>query len=161
MSIHETPTADTNIRIRVHDATSGALLEEYRTHNTTRTAYHEAIVAGLAGTAADLTVDALVLGDSTADTSTLADSAAVGNELFRTSPTDAFTDGQQFVASVFLDSTEGNGQTFEEAALVAEQSDGSDLPLNRFLIDDPGGLISPKSENETVTIDIKITQKDA
>jgi hypothetical protein len=157
----ETPTADANIRIRVHDATSGALLEEYRTHNVTRTAYHEAIIGGLAGNAADLEADALALGDSTAETSVLADSAALGNELLRTSTTDTLRDGQSFTAVVFLDSTEGNGDTYEEAALVAEQSDGSDLPLNRFLIDDPGGLLSPKSENETVTIEIEIAQEDA
>jgi hypothetical protein len=77
------------------------------------------------------------------------------------SPTDSFVSGQQFTASIFLDSTVGVGQTFEEAALIAEQSGGNDLPINRFLLDDPSGLLSPKSGNETVTIDIEITQQDA
>jgi hypothetical protein len=158
--IHEMAGADANVRIRIHDAVTGNLKQEYCTHNTTRASYHEAVIGGLAGVVPDLEADVLALGDSTADTSTLSDSASVGNETFRTSVTDTSYDGQSFTASVFLDSTEGNGQTFEEAALVAEQSDGSDLPLNRFLIDDPGGLLSPKSENETVTIDIEITQED-
>lgn len=159
--MHDTPTADDNIRIRVHDAETGKLKREYRTHNVTRTAYHEAIIAGLGGTSPDLSADALALGDSSVGTSTLADDAALGNETLRVSTTDTVRDGQQFTATVFLDSTQGNGNTFEEAALVAEQSNGSDLPINRFLIDDPGGLLSPKSENETVTIEITITQEDA
>jgi hypothetical protein len=103
----------------------------------------------------------LALGDATVSTSDLSSSAALGNELFRTSLTDSFTDAQTFSASVFLDSTEANGDNFEEAALVSEQSNGQDLPINRFLISDPGGLLSPKSPNETVTIDIEITQQDA
>jgi hypothetical protein len=61
---------------------------------------------------------------------------------------------------VFIDSTEGNSQTFTEAALVSEQSN-NDLPINRFELDDPGGLLSPKSADETVTIDIEIRQEDA
>lgn len=165
-----TPQTEDNITINVFDAadapTADAAAEatpkrSYETHNATRGSYHEAIVAGLDGIDADLTVDALALGDSTLATADVAAGSALGNELFRTTPTDTFTDGQTFTASVFLDSTEANGNSYEEAALVAEQSDGSDLPINRFLIDDPGGLLSPKSENETVTIDIEITQEDA
>jgi len=130
-----------------------------RLSNTVRGAYHEELVAGLNGTTPDITVDKLALGDSTAGTSTLAKTAPLGNETLRVSTTDTFTDGQTFTASIFLDSTQGNGQTFEEAALVAEQS-GGDLPINRFLIDDPGGLLSPKADDETVTIDIEITHED-
>jgi len=159
-----------NITISVYDAgdaptAAAASAAEpkrtYETHNATRASYHEAIVAGLDGVQADLTVDALALGDSTQPTADVTAGDALGNELFRTTPTDTFTDGQTFTASIFLDSTEANGSTYEEAALIAEQGDGSDLPINRFLIDDPGGLLSPKSENETVTIDIEITQEDA
>jgi hypothetical protein len=166
---NESETVD-NITIRVFDAaeapTHAAAVEstpkeQYQTHNTTRGAYHEAIVEALNGTTPDLTVDAFALGDSTADTSTIASGSALGNELFRTTPTDTFTDRQTFVASIFLDSTEANGNSYEEAALIAEQSNGSDLPINRFLISDPGGLLDPKSPNETVTIDIELTQQDA
>jgi hypothetical protein len=130
-----------------------------RLSNTVRGAYHEELVAGLDGATPDITVDKLALGDSTAGTSTLAATAPLGNETLRVSTTDTFTDGQTFTASIFLDSTQGNGQTFEEAALVAEQS-GGDLPVNRFLIDDPGGLLAPKADDETVTIDIEITHED-
>jgi len=168
-----TPTGETeasatdNIHIRVYSADvdsltaarSAAPMREHRTHNIVRGAYHEELVAGLNGTTPDITVDKLALGDSTADTSTLAATAPLGNETLRISPTDTFTDGQTFTTSIFLDSTQGNGQTFEEAALVAEQS-GGDLPVNRFLIDDPGGLLAPKADDETVTIDIEITHED-
>jgi hypothetical protein len=163
------PRSTDNISIAVFDASDAATAAEaaaaepkqrYETHNTTRGSYHEEIVAALDGTQPDLTVDKLVLGDSTATTANIAAGSPLGNELFRTTPTDTFTDGQTFVASIFLDSTEGNGDTYEEAALVAEQS-GGDLAINRFLIDDPGGLLAPKTENETVTIDIEITQQDA
>jgi hypothetical protein len=165
-----TETVD-NISIRVFDAADAPTpaaaaestpKEQYQTHNTTRGTYHEAIVEALNGTTPDLTVDAFALGsNSTADTSTIASGSALGNELFRTTPTDTFTDGQTFVASIFLDSTEANGNSYEEGALIAEQSNGSDIPINRFLLSDPGGLLDPKSPNETVTIDIEITQQDA
>jgi hypothetical protein len=130
-----------------------------RLSNTVRGGYHEELIAGLDGATPDITVDKLALGDSTAGVSTLAASAPLGNETLRLPVTDTFTDGQSFTASIFIDSTQGNGQTFEEAALVAEQS-GGDLPVNRFLIDDPGGLLAPKADDETVTIDIEITHED-
>jgi hypothetical protein len=123
--------------------------------------YHEEIVAALDGTSPDLTVDALALGDSTDDTTNIPDRDPLGNELFRTSITDSFTDGQTFSASIFLDSTEANSLSLSEGALVAEQGGGIDLPVNRFLLDDPSGLLDPKSQNETVTVDIEITQEDA
>jgi len=131
-----------------------------RLSNTTRGAYHEAVIGELDGTAADIEIDALALGDSTTGTGGLGSSQPLGNETFRIAVTDTFTDGQSFTASIFIDSTQANGQTFEEAALVAERGSG-DLPINRFLIDDPGGLLSPKSDDETVTIDIELTQEDA
>jgi len=160
-------SATDNIHIQVYSADIGSLAaarsavptREHQTHNTVRGAYHEELVAGLNGVTPDITVDKLALGDSTADTSTLAASAPLENETLRLPVTDTFTDGQTFIASIFLDSTQGNGQTFEEAALVAEQS-GGDLPVNRFLIDDPGGLLAPKADDETVTIDIEITHED-
>jgi hypothetical protein len=167
-SIAETEASATdNIHIQVFPddvdslaaARSTAPTREHRTHNIVRGAYHEELVAGLNGAPPDITVDKLALGSSTAGTSTLAKTAPLGNETLRVSITDTFTDGQTFTASIFLDSTQGNGQTFEEAALVAEQS-GGDLPVNRFLIDDPGGLLAPKADDETVTIDIEITHED-
>lgn len=172
MSTHsDTPSAtETNVTVRVYDAEEAPTLDAaraatptdvWRDHNTTRGAFHEGVVSALAGTAADLEVDALALGDSTTATSDLAAGAAVGNETFRTTVTDARPSGQTFRATIFIDSTEANGQTYREAALVAEQSDGSDLPINHVIIDDPGGLLDPKSSGETVTIDIDITQEDA
>lgn len=166
--MHETPHTDDNIRIRVYDAAEAPSpaaaedaepLREYRLHNTTRAAYHEAVVGNLAGSSSDLTVDKLALGDSTSATGTLAKTAVLGNETFRTTVTDGFADGQDFVASTFISSSQGNGQTYEEAALVAETGSG-DTPVNRFLIDDPGGLLAPKTSDETVTFDVTITQQD-
>jgi hypothetical protein len=166
----ERPEALDNIVIRVYDSNTAPTYDatraaapkrEYQTHNTTRDLYHEEIVNALDGVSPDLTVDVLVLGDSTDDTANIPTGDPLGNELFRTSVTDTFTDGQTFSASIFLDSTEANALNLTEAALVAEQSGGVDLPLNRFLLDDPSGLLDPKSQNETVTIDINITQEDA
>jgi len=131
-----------------------------RLSNTTRGAYHEAVIGELDGTAADIEIDALALGDSTTATSNVGKTTALGNETFRTSVTDVFVDGRTVTASIFIDSTQGNGLVFNEAALVAERS-GGDLPINRFLIDDPGGLLDPTGENETVTLDIQLTQEDA
>jgi hypothetical protein len=129
------------------------------THNTTRDVYHEEVVRALNGVNPDLTVDALALGDSTLATADVPDNDPLGNETFRTTVTDTSVNGQTFTAATFLDSTEGNTQTFNEAALVCERASG-DLPINRFKIDDSGGLLDPKSSGETVTIDIRITQQD-
>jgi hypothetical protein len=167
---HEQPQTEDNILIQVYDAAeapthaataSATAKREYQTHNVTRDIYHVSVVSQLNGTNTDLTADKLALGDSTADVSALGTRQALGNETFRTSITDGFRDGQTFTASTFLDSSEGNGQTFREAALVAESSSGTDTPINRFLVNDPGGLLDPKSSNETVTIDIEIRQEDA
>ena len=133
-------------------------VREYRTHNATRTRYHETVIAGLDGDSIDIGADALAMGDSDADLADVPADEPLDSETFRTSVTDSFTDGQTFSASIFLDSTQANGETFREAGLVAETADG-DLPINRFVIDTP--LLDPKSENETVTIDIDITQEDA
>jgi len=158
----------TNVRIRTFDAASVGSLDAarsttpkqtYRVANTTRRKYHEAVVSALNGATVDITVDALALGDSTTGTGGLGSSQPLGNETFRVAVTDSFTDGQTFTASIFIDSTQAKGQTFEEAALIAERQ-GGDLPINRFLIDDPGGLLAPKT-NDTVTIDIQLTQEDA
>jgi len=166
MTHHESQTTE-NVIIKAFPP-GVASLEQARTtpptdrlrlSNTTRDAYHEAIIGELDGTTADIEVDALALGDSTTATSNVGKSTPLGNETFRVAVTDSFTDGQTFTASIFIDSTQGNGQTFEEAALVAERSVG-DLPINRFLIDDPGGLLNPKADDETVTIDIQLTQED-
>lgn len=164
----ERPTAVDNITISVYDAAEAPTAEAAREaepereetfHNTTRVKYHEEIIAALGGTTPDIDVDKLVLGDDDSDTSTLADSDLLGNETLRVGLTDEITDGQTYTASIFLDSTQGNGNTFREAALIAEQS--PDLPINRVVLDDPGGLLDPKSSTETVTIDIDITQQDA
>jgi hypothetical protein len=168
MATHQAQTVE-NIEIAVYeaadapdpDAAADATPKDtFRARNTTRRAYHEGVVGALAGSVPDLEVDALALGDSTKDTANVAAGSPLGNETFRTTTTDTFTSGKTFSAAVFIDSTEGNGLTFEEAALVAEQLN-NDLPINRFFLDDPGGLLSPKSADETVTIDIEIRQEDA
>jgi hypothetical protein len=165
---HQAQTVD-HIDIAVYDANEAPERDSaenaepkatFSTQNTTRDAYHEEIVEALAGTTPDLEVDALALGDSTADTANISAGAPLGNETFRTTTTDTFASGQTFTAATFIDSTEANGLNFEEASLVIEQSN-NDLPLQRFLISDPGGLLSPKSADETVTIDIEIRQEDA
>lgn len=170
MHTRDHPQTEDNITIRVYDAAeaptaaAAAAAEprrEYRTHNATRAAYHREVIAGLAGEAGpDVEVDVLALGDSTATTTDLADDQPLGNEVYRDTVTDRVASGQTLNVTLFIDATEANGLTFEEAALVAETSTG-DLPINRFLIDDPGDLLAPKSRNETVTINIEILQQDA
>jgi hypothetical protein len=165
----DTVHSSTNVLIQVYDADvvptadaapTATAIKSFWIKNTTRDAYHEAVIGGLDGQQPDLAVDALVLGDSTQATANVAAGQALGNETFRTTTVDTSTSGQTFTASTFIDSTEGNQLVFEEAALVAVQPNGNDLPINRFLIDDPGGLLSPKTQNETVTIDIQISQTD-
>jgi hypothetical protein len=165
----EQPHTTDNIRIAIYNAQDAPTFSnthtadpkyEYQTHNVTRAVYHEAVVGGLNGVSPELTVDALALGDSTLATADVPDSDPLGNETFRTTVTDTSVTGQTFTAATFIDSTEGNTQVFNEAALVSEQASG-DLPINRFLIDDSGGLLDPKTAGETVTIDIEIRQEDA
>jgi hypothetical protein len=165
----EHPHTTDNIRIAVYDEQDAPTLDaaqtahpkrEHQTHNVTRDAYHEEVVNALNGVNPDLTIDALALGDSTLATADVPASDPLGNETFRTTVTDTSVTGQTFAAATFIDSTEGNGQVFNEAGLVSERPNG-DLPVNRFLIDDSGGLLSPKTSGETVTIDIEIRQEDA
>jgi hypothetical protein len=158
-----------NIHVAVYDhqdvptaaaARTATPKREFRTHNTTRDAYHEEVVSALNGATLDLTVSALALGDSTTATTNINKFSPLENELFRTEVVQTSVDEQTFIASAFIDSTEGVGQEFNEAALISEQLTG-DIPINRFLISDPSGLLAPKGANETVTIDIEITQADA
>jgi hypothetical protein len=169
MSDTENPTTTDNIRIAVYDEADAPDAESAReaepkrvhtTHNTTREAFHSEIIEALNGTSPDLTVDSLVLGGSTLATADVTAGAPLGNELFRKGVTDTVTSGTTFTASTFIDSTQANGNSYTEAALVAEQS-SNDLPVNRFLIDDPANLLDPKESNETVTIDIEISVSDA
>jgi hypothetical protein len=163
----QTNTSD-NIRIAVYDeqhapsyaaAQTACPQREYRTHNVTRDVYHQEVVSALNGVSPELTVDALALGNSTLATADVPAGDPLGNETFRTTVTDTSVTDQTFTAATFIDSTEGNGQTFTEASLVSERPSG-DLPINRFLISDSGGLLDPKISGETVTIDIEITQED-
>lgn len=165
----EYPHTTDNIRITIYDeqdaptlaaAQAAAPKQEHQTHNTTRDVYHEEVVGALNGVSPDLTVDALALGNSTLATADVPDGDPLGNETFRTTVTDTSVTGQTFTAATFIDSTEGNGQSFSEASLVSERPSG-DLPINRFKIDDSGGLLDPKQSGETVTIDIEIRQEDA
>jgi hypothetical protein len=164
---HDDPTATDNVHIRVYDAADAPTLQaareaapkrEYHAHNTTRGSYHKAVIDLLNGGSSDIGVDVLVLGDDDSDTAQIADGAPVGNETFRTSITDPRQDGQTFRTTTFIDSTEANGQSYFEAALVAE-TDTGDVPINRITLADP--LLDPKEQGETVTIDIDITQQDA
>jgi len=159
-------TTTDNVRIRVFDAAEAPTPEAARDaeplvdvteHNTTRPAYHETIIGGLNGTAADLEVDVLALGDDSS--ASVADDVVLGNETFRTALTDTIRDGQSFTAIVFLDSTEANGASYFEAALVAETGSG-DVPINRTVFDDPEGRLDPKTEDVTATIEVEITQQD-
>lgn len=156
-----------NVHISVYDAATAPTLEdaqdaepiaETSEHNTTRPAYHTAIIDGLEGTSIDLQVDSLALGDD--NSTSIADGNTLGNELFRTAITDKIRDGQSVKFVIFLDSTEGNGNSYYEAALVAEQSDGSDLPINRTVFDDPEGRLDPKTNEVTAIIEVTITQQD-
>jgi hypothetical protein len=169
MSENETPSTTDNIRIEVYDKTDAPDLasareaepqQVFETHNTTREAFHTEIVEALDGTATDFTVDSLALGDSTLATADVADGSPLGNELFRKNVTDSFVSGTTFTASTFIDSTQANGNSYEEAALISEQS-SNDLPVNRFIISDPSGLLDPKDNNSTVTIDVEIAVSDA
>lgn len=164
---HDDPTATDNVHVRVYDAAEASTLKEaraadpkreYHAHNTTRASYHEAVISLLNGGGDDIAADVLVLGDDDSDTAQIADGNPLGNEIFRTSITDPRQDGQTFRTTTFIDSTEANGQSYFEAALVAETGSG-DLGINRITLADP--LLDPKQEGETVTIDIDITQEDA
>lgn len=166
MTETENATTD-NIRVQVFDSSVSSLTEaraseprrEYATHNATRSQYHETKIAALNGTTVDTGIDAVALGDDATPVGNIG-SSILGNETLRIGTVDLSVSGQTITASAFVDSTQGNGQTFEEAAVVAERP-GGDLGINRFLLDDPGGLLDPKDQNETVTIDITITEQDA
>jgi hypothetical protein len=167
---HAETEAEDNISISVYNAEDVASLEdasdadpkaEMTTHNTTRSVYHQEIIDALANsTDLDIKIDSFALGDSTTDTASLGDTQVLGNELFRTSTVDLDANGQTLDARVFIDAVEANGVNLNEAALISERQ-SNEVGINRFLLDDPGGLLDPKSRNETVTVTINLTQSDA
>lgn len=156
-----------NVRVRLYDADDAPTpaaareadpLAELTEHNTTRPSYHKAIIGGLDGDTLDLEVDALALGND--DAASVSEGSILGNETLRVALTDTVRDGQSFTAIVFLDTSQGNDQSFFEGALVAETSSG-DIPINRVVFDDPQGRLDPKRDDVTATIEIEITQQDA
>jgi hypothetical protein len=170
MNIDSETEAEDNVTIRVFDAEAAPTMEaardatpkkEVTLHNTTRDAYHEQVIEGLAGNVSiDVRIDAFALGDSTTGTANLGRTQPLGNELFRSSTVDLDANGQTLSAQSFVDASEANTLTLKEFALVAERPSGN-LPINRFILNDPGNLLAPKSRNETVTISVQITQTDA
>lgn len=160
------PTDNIQVRVfdgglnSVSDTTEATVLNEFSTHNETRIRYHETKIEALNGTTVDLGVDAVALGDGSAPVGSLSKSTILDNETFRIGTVDRDPVGQTLTVTALLDTTQGNGQTFNEAAVVAERP-GGDLPINRFLLDDPGGLLDPKNQDETVTIQIEITESNA
>jgi hypothetical protein len=170
MNIDAETTAEDNVTIRVFDSEAAPTMEaardatpqkEVTLHNTTRDAYHEQVIEGLAGDVSiDVRIDAFALGDSTTGTANLGPNQPLGNELFRSTTVDLDANGQTLSAQAFVGAAEGNGNNFDEFALIAERPSG-DLPINRFILSDPGNLLAPKTRNETVTIDVELTQTDA
>jgi hypothetical protein len=167
---HSETESEDNIFISVFDAEDVSSLEdasdadpkaELTTHNATRSVYHEAIIDALANsTNLDIQIDSFALGDSTTGTANLSDTQVLGNELFRTSTVDLDANGQTLNARIFIDAAEANGLNLNEAALISERQT-DEIGINRFILDDPGGLLDPKSRNETITVTVEITQSDA
>lgn len=131
-------------RTRLHDL---APQRAHTTSNVVLDEWHEHIVDLLdpsqAVDAADITHFAV--GDDATEPSSA--DTGLGNEVYRTTTDTQRDAGKDLEVSGFLDSTEANGETIRETALVTGP-DVSDLTVNHALVTE-----TPKDETKLVTID--------
>lgn len=134
-------------------------VRRWETHNVTLEQYHEEIIRGLdPAVENDLEISHLALGNG--DSAPSVGDDGLENELFRTTITDIVNRDTEILASTFLTSSMANGDSYYEGAIVGERAEGSDLFVNRLLLDDPEGRLDPKTSQNTATVNITIGQED-
>jgi len=131
-------------------------------YNVTTDELHEYFVLNLDPTTtsaeANISADYLGLGTD-ASTGTNSTDTDLNNRVFAKTITDAVDNGKDLIVSTFLDSTEGNGNDFDELGLFSGD------PVNLadpdvFLINHATFSPVTKDNTRTVTFDVTLTFSD-
>jgi hypothetical protein len=132
-------------------------------YNVTTDLLHEYFVDNLdpGNTSAEANVNAgwLGLGTNGGGGTTTADTD-LNNRTYEETVTDVADNGKDILASTFLDSTEGNGNTFDEVGLFSGDPANLSNP-EVFLINHATFAAVTKDNTKTVTFDVTLTFADA
>jgi len=136
--------------------------EEETVYNVTTDRFHEYIVDNLdpSQTSVEDNVASshLALGTDSASGTTSSDTD-LNNRTYNEPVTDHADNGKELLASTFLDSTEGNGNTFDELGLFT--GDPANLAnAEVFLLNHATFASVTKDNSKTVTFDVTLTFSD-
>ena len=124
--------------------------EEQTDYNTTVFGMHEYFAQELDPTqTVSEDVTHLAVGDD--DTDPNVNNDTLNNEIFRKEVTDHSQNGEEILASTFIDTDEGNGQTFREVGLFAGP-DTTDVMWNHSTI-----AAIEKDSTRTITVDVTLS----
>jgi hypothetical protein len=131
------------------------------TYNVTTDRLHQYFVDNLdpdnSNADADLSVSHVGLGVS--DTTPVTSNTDLNNRTYEESVTDVADNGKDLLASTFIDSTEGNGNDFNEIGLFT--GDPANLSNNDiFMINHSTFAPVTKDNSKTVTFDVTLTFSD-
>jgi len=131
-------------------------------YNVTTDALHEYFVDNLdpdnTSTEANVSVDYFSLGTDAGGGTATADTD-LNNRTYSEQVTDVADNGKDLLASTFLDSTEGNGNTFDELGLWSGDPANATNP-EVFLINHATFSPVTKDNTKTVTFDVTLTFSD-
>lgn len=130
-------------------------------YNVTTDRLHEYFVDNLdpgnVNTGANLSVSHVALGVS--DTSPISSNTDLNDRKYEQSVTDVADNGKDLLASNFIDSTEGNGNEFNEIGLFTGNPDNLSNN-NVFLINHSTFTPVTKDNSQTITFDVILTFSD-
>jgi len=137
-------------------------VEEDTVYNVTTDALHEYFVDNLdpdnSSAEANVSVDFLGLGTD-GDSGTAQTDTDLNNRTLENPVTDVADNGDELLASTFVDSTEGNGNDFDELGLFS--GDPANLANTEvFLINHATFAAVTKDSTKTVTFDVTLTFSD-
>jgi hypothetical protein len=131
-------------------------------YNVTTDRLHQYFVDNLdpenTSTESNLSVEYLALGTDAGSGTTTADTD-LNNRVYSETITDAADNGKDLLASTFIDSTEGNGETFDELGLFT--GDPQNLSQDGvFLMNHATFSPVQKDNTKTVVFDVTLTFSD-
>lgn len=130
-------------------------------YNVTTDLFHEYFVDNLdpANTNPEANVKATWLSLGTDDTAPVTSNTDLNNRTYEESVTDHADNGKELLASTFIDSTEGNNNTFNELGLwTGDPANSANADV--FLINHATFSPVTKDNSKTVTFDVTLTFSD-
>lgn len=138
-------------------------IEETTTYNVTTVALHEYFVDNLdsQNTSTEANVDLSYVGlGNDASSGTATTDTDLNNRVYEETITDIADNGNELLASTFVDSTEANGNTLDEIGLFT--GDPANLAnAEVFMINHSTFADVTKDNSKTVTFDVTLTFSDA